>query len=138
MSPKKKKLKHILYAVRTRDNGDRRWDFSSGGKSGFVPNTIDCRTDIEFRGPMAAKLAVLAQDGTWTKVSLDLLTKVVRTVKLSASGQTIGLFPHLRGPCRPEGCACTVCWEAGPRHLHLPDGQLLWQDLRFRGVDGAR
>jgi hypothetical protein len=56
-----------------------------------MPKIINCQTNIAIRGRMAAELAVLAQDNSWTKVSLDLLTKMVPTVKLSASGQTIGL-----------------------------------------------
>lgn len=36
-----------------------------------MPKIINCQTNIAIRGRMAAELAVLAQEGSWTKVSLD-------------------------------------------------------------------
>lgn len=63
-----------------------------------MPKIIDGQTDIAFRGPLAAELAFLAQDGSWTKHRVNMLAMVVRTLKLSGyqtfngSGQTIGLY----------------------------------------------
>ena len=72
--------------------------FLRGAKVVLFPRSLVAGPDISFRGHMAAELAVLAQDGAWTKARVDLLAKVVWTVKLSgyqtfnASGQTIGLY----------------------------------------------